>query len=268
MSGPASGEGDPLPGVSGRASGASGRFEGRVAVVTGGARGIGAAVVRRLAGEGASVVVADVDDETGERLAAATPRTRYARCDVSSPGDWRALRELVLDRHGRLDVLVGNAYTVRMGAAHEVGLADWNAQLAVNLTGLYLGVAAFAGELRRSRGAVVAVSSVHAHFGLPGRPAYAASKGGLLSLARQLAVEYGPEVRVNAVLPGPVLTAAWDGIDEAGRERSARATAAGRLGAPEEVAAAVAFLASDEASYVTGASLTVDGGWSVVKDSD
>ncbi|TDC08431.1 SDR family oxidoreductase [Nonomuraea longispora] len=244
------------------------RFAGRTAVVTGGARGIGAATVRRLASEGASVVVADIDEAAGRQVADSVPEAVYAACDVASPQAWNDLRTLVLDRFGRLDVLVGNAYLLRQGPADQVGPDDWNAQLAVNLGGFYLGTRTFIGELRQARGALVAVSSVHAGFGLPGRPAYAASKGGLLSLTRQLAVEYGPEVRANAVVPGPILTGAWDGIDEAGRERSARATAAGRLGSPDEVAAAIAFLASGEASFITGASLTVDGGWSVTKDSD
>ncbi|HBF82817.1 MAG TPA: short-chain dehydrogenase, partial [Streptomyces sp.] len=121
--------------------------------------------------------------------------------------------------------------------------------------------------LRERRGAVVLTSSVHAHKGIPGHPAYAASKGALLSLCGQLAVEYGPEVRVNAVLPGPILTAAWDRVSEEDRDKSVTETAAQRFGTPQEAAAAIAFLAADEASYITGSSLLVDGGWSVVKAS-
>jgi NAD(P)-dependent dehydrogenase (short-subunit alcohol dehydrogenase family) len=123
------------------------------------------------------------------------------------------------------------------------------------------------GLLQRARGCIVLTSSVHALVGLPGHPAYAAAKGALCALGRQLAVEYGPDVRVNTVLPGPVLTAAWDGISEQAREASVNATVAKRLGDPAEVAAAVAFLASGDASFITGASLVVDGGWSVVRDS-
>jgi NAD(P)-dependent dehydrogenase (short-subunit alcohol dehydrogenase family) len=121
--------------------------------------------------------------------------------------------------------------------------------------------------LREAGGNAVFTSSVHANFGLPDHPAYAAAKGALVSLAQQLAVEYAPEVRVNALLPGPILTPAWDRTDEADRALSVAATPAGRLGRPEEVAAAIAFLASADASFISGASLVVDGGWSVAKAS-
>jgi NAD(P)-dependent dehydrogenase (short-subunit alcohol dehydrogenase family) len=166
-----------------------------------------------------------------------------------------------------VDVLVSNAFTVDVAPAHETSLASWERQLAVNLTGGFLGVRALLPDLRERRGAIVLISSVHAHKGIPGHPAYAAAKGALLSLSGQLAVEYGPEVRVNAVLPGPILTAAWDRVSQADRDRSVAETAAGRFGRPEEAAAAIAFLASPEASYITGSSLLVDGGWSVVKGS-
>ncbi|MFE3826513.1 SDR family NAD(P)-dependent oxidoreductase [Streptomyces sp. NPDC059092] len=246
------------------------RFTDRVAVVTGAASGIGAATAGRLAAEGASVVLADTDAERGVPTAARIReeggRAAFVLADVAEEDGWD---RVVTAAHtfGPVDVLVSNAYTVEVTAAHEMTLASWERQLAVNLTGGFLGFKAVLPDLRARHGAVVLTSSVHAHRGVPGHPAYAASKGALLSLCAQLAVEYGPEVRVNAVLPGPILTAAWDGVPEEERARSAAGTAAGRFGTPEEVAAAIAFLAAREASYITGSSLLVDGGWSVVKAS-
>jgi glucose 1-dehydrogenase len=240
------------------------RFAGKVAVVTGGGQGIGAACARQLAAGGAAVTIADIDATAGERvaaeLAAAGGQARSVPCDVASPADWQRLAATLPDR---VDVLVSNAYALRQAPAHELAEDDWDRVVDVSLKATYLGLRALAGRLLAARGTIVVVSSVHALASMPGFAAYAAAKGGLLALVRQLAVEYGPRLRVNAVVPGPILTPQWGDPSAETRRTESERTALGRFGTAEEVAAAVAFLASGEASFITGAALPVDGGWSI-----
>ncbi|MEV5893973.1 SDR family NAD(P)-dependent oxidoreductase [Nonomuraea fuscirosea] len=244
----------------------SDRFVGRTALVTGAASGIGAATARRLAAEGARVLLADIDDERGAAVAASIgDRAAHLHLDVTSARDWSAAAAEVRDRFGRLDVLHANGpgRVVPARPAHEMPESDWDAQIDVSLKAAFLAARTFCPLLAETEGALVITSSVHAATGIPGCAPYAAAKGGLQSLARQLAVEYAPRVRVNAVVPGPIMSSAWDGIDAEGRAATIRETPAGRFGTPEEVAAAVAFLAAQEAAFITGACLNVDGGWSV-----
>lgn len=247
------------------------RLAGQTAVVTGAAAGIGAACARRLAAEGAAVLLTDIRPDgaaaVAKQIEADGGRAAAIDADVADEDAWNRVLRAAHELRGPVGVLVSNAYAAEIAPADATSRDSWDRQIAVSLTGAFLGVRACLADLRETRGSVVIISSVHANFGLPGRPAYAAAKGGLVSLGRQLAVEYGPRLRVNTVLPGPILTSAWDDISEADRELSAAATAAGRLGSPDEVASAVAFLASADAAYVTGTTLVVDGGWSAMKSS-
>jgi glucose 1-dehydrogenase len=242
---------------------------GRVAIVTGAASGIGAATARRLASEGAAVMLGDVAEERGravaEDIGSAGGAARFEPCDVADADAWRRLAAAARRQFGGIDIVVNNAYLNVVRSTLELAPDEWRRMLDVNLGQVYNAVRECMPDLLERRGSMVNVSSVHAHIGFAQHAGYDATKGAMTALTRELAVEFGPRVRINAVLPGPIITGIWDDVDEAGRAASAAMTTLARNGQPEEVAAAIAFLASEEASYISGAELLVDGGWSVTK---
>ena len=237
----------------------------QTAIVTGAASGIGLATSRKLLDSGWTVFMCDID---GDRLSASadslgSERAHALAGDVSQAETW----ETLADQAGsHLGLVVHNAFALTVAPVHEQTLDQWQRHFRVMFDSVYHQMRVSHGAVAANRGSVVLISSVHARTGLPGHPAYAASKGGLTALARQLAVEYGPDIRVNSVLPGAILTRVWDDVGEEDREKWARSTTLGRLGEPEEIASVVNFLASVEASYISGAEIVVDGGWGINKE--
>lgn len=234
---------------------------GRVALVTGGARGIGQAVARELADHGARVVVADlVAPEAGAT-------GDYVKADIADAPDVQRLVDGVVKSHGQLDILVNNAGIRRNGPTESMAVEDWAAVLGVNLTAAYLCSAALARHVfgRGASAAIVNIASAAAEVGLPGRAAYCASKAGLVGLTRALAVEWADRgIRVNAVGPGFTRTHMYDWAIQQGvvdEVSMMRRVPMDRVAEPQEIARAVRFLASDDASYITGQALYVDGGW-------
>lgn len=236
------------------------------ALITGAAHGIGAATARALAQAGDDVVIADIDLDAARLVAdeirAAGGAATAHLLDVSSAEGWVAL-EVELRSAERLPgKIVNNAFFHVLSPAHELSEIDWARQVDVTLNAVWRSMKTFHDALTAQRGSMVNVASVHANFAWPGYSAYAAAKGGVVALSRQLSLEYAPEVRVNAVLPGSIETRIWDHADEAGRAAAIAQATLGRMGTPDEVANVICFLASDAASYVTGAAVPVDGGQS------
>lgn len=252
-------------------------LDGRVAIVTGGGWGIGRAISLAMGAAGARVAVADVNVPRGEEAAtlirAAGGDAIFIPCDVADAEQVQAMVAQTVDHFGGLDVLVNNAGIPGEGApAHEVDIASWDRVISVNLRGPFV-CAKFAIPhlIKSGRGAIVNIASTFGMIGAHGAPAYGASKGGVITLTKQLAVDYGPHgLRVNAICPGYIdtdmddrrtrMTAEAAAANLAAREAAAALQPLGRQGDPSEIAQVAVFLASDGASFMTGAIVPVDGG--------
>ncbi|SHO64251.1 3-oxoacyl-[acyl-carrier protein] reductase [Pseudoxanthobacter soli DSM 19599] len=243
----------------------SGRLQGRVAIVIGAAQGIGAAIARRFAREGAQVVVADLDEAGGSRLAGELGNgALFHRTDVAADGSSEALAEVVAARFGRIDILVQNAGIYPASLIEETSLDQWSRVLTTNLTGTFLAAKACLPAMRaQSYGRMIFTSSITGpRVSAPGTAAYSASKAGINGFIRTAALEFsGYGITVNGIEPGNIMT---EGLT-AGRGPSfiAAMTASiplGRLGTPDDIGAAATYLASEEAGFVTGTTIVVDGG--------
>ena len=263
------------------------RLKGKSAIVTGAASGIGRATAIALAREGAAVMLTDIDDEGGhETLAAiakAGGRAAWRHQDVVDEEVWREVVAETVRLHGHLDTLVNNAGIGSGQLVTEMSLEAWNRQVGINLTGPFLGVKHCVPAMRAhgKGGSIINISSVAGLEGAPGLAGYCATKGGIRLFSKAVAKEYAVDrIRCNSVHPGIIDTPIWSKIDEGGltQTREALGTAPGanslpvdaialvntplqRAGQPEEIAAGILFLASDESSFITGSELVIDGGW-------
>ena len=245
------------------------RLENRVALVTGAASGIGRAIALRLAEEGAAVLVTDIADDAGKQTALDITdkggRATYFHLDVTSPEEWKAAVAAAVDEFGGLDILVNNAGMGDLEAIEDTTVEGWERTIAIDQTGVFLGMKIAAEELKKSdHASVINISSIFgASGGFGTSPAYHAAKGAVRILTKNVALHWAQEgIRVNSVHPGFVDTPILD--DARGtpfEEAILSMTPMGRLGRPEEIAAGVAFLASDDASFMTGAELYIDGGY-------
>jgi NAD(P)-dependent dehydrogenase (short-subunit alcohol dehydrogenase family) len=243
------------------------RLKDKVAIITGGAHGMGEAEARLFAKEGAAVVIADVLSDKGEAVAAdinaGQGRAMFVKTDVTSEADWKALIEKTIAAYGKLDILVNNAGISGSAVGDQDSLEGWNKLIAINQTGVFLGTTLAAKEMAKAgKGAIVNISSIMGFIGgAEGSLGYSASKGAVRIMSKSAALRWGPQgVRVNTVHPG-YMPAMLNGTNAGGRAAKIPVTPLRRLGEPIEDAHGVLFLASDDASFITGTELVIDGGY-------
>lgn len=240
-----------------------GRLNEKVAIITGGASGIGAKIVERFLQEGATVIAADIQTNANEGSDKLIPM----KLDVTSEDGWNELTNKVYEQHGKIDILVNNAGVSTEKMLQQVNYEDWERNSKINGFGAMLGMKyVIPHMLKNNQGAIVNLSSVTALVGM-GLNSYTASKGAVRAITKAAATEYGGKgIRVNAVFPGVIETPMVAGLQESEQALAQinALTPMGRLGQPEEVANAILFLASDDASYITGAELAIDGGYSAL----
>ncbi|BET42708.1 MULTISPECIES: SDR family NAD(P)-dependent oxidoreductase [Atlantibacter] len=241
------------------------RFQQKVVVITGAGSGIGAGAAQRFAREGASVVLVGRTPEKLEKVAAQLPQGKHlvVPCDVSSADEVQNLAQRVIDEYGRVDVLVNNAGVIVQGRIHEISLNDWETLMATDLNGVFYCTHYFMPELLKTKGNVVNISSVSGLGGDWGMSVYNAAKGAVTNFTRALAMDYGADgVRVNAICPGFTFTELTEDMkqNEPLLQKFYERIPLKRAGEPEDIADAIAFIASDDARYITGVNLPVDGG--------
>ena len=243
-----------------------GRLDGKVAVISGGARGQGAAEGKLFATQGAKIVLGDVIDAEGQQTAreieAAGGTAVYVHLDVTQEADWQQAIDTTVQRFGKLDILVNNAGILRVEGLEDTTLEIWNQVFAVNQTGVFLGMKFAVPAMRAAGGgSIINISSVAGLVGGGGATAYQASKGAVRILTKSVATEYAKEnIRCNSIHPGLITTLMVAGIDPEAQKMIEQMTPLGRSGSADEIANGALFLASDESSYMTGAELVLDGG--------